>query len=318
MMKDLLRRSALVLSMLSCVALAVPTTAVAAGSRVPHWTRPVSIDPDGRGFLEVSCPTSTFCIAVDYVGKYLTFDGTTWSSPQNIAPKVWTSAVSCPTATFCMAATSAGSSAEAYTFDGTAWSDAGAIPNLVYAITGLSCPTVSFCEVLDGLANSAEYVAGTWSGTGKAKLPPSAGHLSCGAASFCLAGAYPGAVSVFRKHGWAANGRPFNDQYLTGISCTSRSYCLAIGNVGEASVYDGTGWTTFNSIRASLTDVSCVRPGLCVAIDGSSSYTLRRATWGAPIPVPHEQGVDMMRGISCVPGLFCAAVDKRGRAAIYQ
>jgi type IV pilus assembly protein PilY1 len=52
----------------------------------------------------VSCPSSSFCVAVDTLGNAVTFDGGVWSAPNKISP-LPLAAVSCPTATFCAAVT---------------------------------------------------------------------------------------------------------------------------------------------------------------------------------------------------------------------
>ena len=51
----------------------------------------------------VSCPTASFCAAVDESGYALTYDGSSWSKPVSIEPSGAPGAVSCPTASFCAA-----------------------------------------------------------------------------------------------------------------------------------------------------------------------------------------------------------------------
>src|SRR5664280_2530649 len=63
------------------------------------------IDPRHGRPVAVSCPTATFCAAVDSQGAALTFNGTTWTPPITIGNDYyggWAS-VSCPSASFCMA-----------------------------------------------------------------------------------------------------------------------------------------------------------------------------------------------------------------------
>jgi hypothetical protein len=57
----------------------------------------------------VSCPTRTFCVAVDLDGDAFAYNGKAWSSGANIDPLNQTSnpdglgSVSCTTTTFCAA-----------------------------------------------------------------------------------------------------------------------------------------------------------------------------------------------------------------------
>ncbi len=69
------------------------------------WTTPDLVD--SAGFASVSCSASTRCIAVDYSGAALNFDGTTWSAPEAVTYAPLTS-VSCPTSTLCVAVDSSG------------------------------------------------------------------------------------------------------------------------------------------------------------------------------------------------------------------
>lgn len=68
------------------------------------WSPAQQVDP-GEWMLSVSCPTESFCIAVDDRGDALTFNGSIWSAPAQIDPmKHILTAVSCPSESFCAAA----------------------------------------------------------------------------------------------------------------------------------------------------------------------------------------------------------------------
>jgi hypothetical protein len=81
-------------------------------------------DPRAGVLDSVSCPTASFCAAVDGTGYTFTWNGTSWSRP------VWSAtspadphggaltSVSCPTARFCVAVDGDG---EALTWNGHAW-----------------------------------------------------------------------------------------------------------------------------------------------------------------------------------------------------
>lgn len=61
-------------------------------------------DVHGVSYLaSVSCPSASFCVAVDWGGRALTYDGSSWSVPLTIDPGHALSSVSCPSELFCAA-----------------------------------------------------------------------------------------------------------------------------------------------------------------------------------------------------------------------
>src|SRR5664280_410244 len=98
-------RSRRVALLIVAVSLLAPAGASASGG----WSAPASIDTVANPDLtSVSCATPTFCVAVDWAGNALAYNGTSWSSPVQVDPNprfgqdILTS-VSCPTSTFCRA-----------------------------------------------------------------------------------------------------------------------------------------------------------------------------------------------------------------------
>jgi hypothetical protein len=68
------------------------------------WSQPSSIDASGGGLNAVSCPSSSFCVAVDSNANALTFNGCKWSQSSSIDAKGGgLNAVSCPSSSFCVA-----------------------------------------------------------------------------------------------------------------------------------------------------------------------------------------------------------------------
>ena len=79
-----------------CVSVAGSDAVSYNGSR---WSSPVSIDPAGGSLESVSCPTQSFCVAVDYLGNALTYNGSGWSSPAKIDSSGVLASVSCAPST---------------------------------------------------------------------------------------------------------------------------------------------------------------------------------------------------------------------------
>lgn len=113
------------------------------GSR---WTVPRVIDPTGQGVLSVSCPTSTFCLAVTQTGQAVVWNGIRWMSPVTLTDQALVSA-SCPEAGFCIAV---GTGASVAQFDhqwvlrplpaATEWG----------GLDGVSCASANFCLAVSG------------------------------------------------------------------------------------------------------------------------------------------------------------------------
>ena len=54
-----------------------------AAASTAGWSQGTLIDASGS-LTSVSCPTASFCAAVDYDGDVLTYNGSSWSSPESI------------------------------------------------------------------------------------------------------------------------------------------------------------------------------------------------------------------------------------------
>jgi hypothetical protein len=58
---------------------------------------------DASGLTGVSCPTATFCRAVDSIGRVFGFNGVTWSTGTQIDAGHAFTSISCPTMAYCVA-----------------------------------------------------------------------------------------------------------------------------------------------------------------------------------------------------------------------
>ena len=83
------------------------------------WSEGTPIDPSQGYLSSISCPTANFCVTVDFHGNVFTYNGSSWSSPDNIDPGTSFMAVSCPSASFCAAVDFTG---HALTYNGSSWS----------------------------------------------------------------------------------------------------------------------------------------------------------------------------------------------------
>jgi hypothetical protein len=159
----------------------------------------------------VSCPSATFCAAVDYGPNVLTFNGTSWSKPFAIDPGSYLQAVSCASASFCVAIDRKGN---AFTFRGSTWSaPVNADPNGLTMGEGgiswpvVSCPASNFCAAVDGGGGSVVTFDGdSWSAPltiDSAAVNSVSGpvlkflmSVACLSAGFCVAGDSTGDVFI--------------------------------------------------------------------------------------------------------------------------
>ena len=66
-------------------------------------TEPPLSGTDASGLTSVSCPTTTFCRAVDSLGRVFGWNGTAWSAGTLIDNGHALTSVSCPTVSYCVA-----------------------------------------------------------------------------------------------------------------------------------------------------------------------------------------------------------------------
>jgi hypothetical protein len=277
--------------------------------------------------LGVSCPTITWCAAVDGAGNVITYSNGSWSAPHlvNTDGEGFTG-ISCPTTTFCMAV----SYLNGYTiYNGTSWSPMTMTPSGIGGgLWGVSCSSPTFCGIeSDDFGDTAYYINGVWSqppsssdgegingiGLGQGSTP-----VSC-VGTFCMY-VSNGGYSQTSNDGTdlsAPMAIPGQTGYLTSsVSCTSATYCVAV-NTGAytAAVWNGSGWTETTSFGSTsslgLNAVSCVGTS-CAAVDDESVYSSAGgALWSGATPFDTTGEPTVL---SCATQTFCVSGDTSGYA----
>jgi hypothetical protein len=87
-------------------------TSVSIRGAANGWSPEQSIDPRG-GLDSISCPTTSFCLAADDGGAVMAWNGSTWTTPDQVIPAATEytglgTTASCPTIQFCMVMNSDG------------------------------------------------------------------------------------------------------------------------------------------------------------------------------------------------------------------
>ena len=207
-----------------------------------------------QGLYSVSCPTTTWCMAVGPSTTHdtLAFDGTSWSIaaplPQDLVPN----GVSCSSPSACEAVgwqntTSGTAPADAH-WNGSVWTlqPTAPLPGLpVSWFQGVSCLSASFCSAVGAQGGYDLYLdyytlGELWGGTSWT-APPTGGSsgsdlmdVSCAAANSCQAVGYTqeGARTLaWSGSGWQYEPNPASANYsvLDGVSCPTTISCMAVG-----------------------------------------------------------------------------------------
>lgn len=245
----------------------------------------------GGAGVAVSCPSATFCAAVDGFGGASTYNGTTWHATSGLAYGF--GSVSCASATFCMASGVANSvpvgtrgstvsdNGATFRYDGSTWSSPVAVDPIGGGAGSVSCPVVGFCAEVAAGMDASVLSNGTWS--------------------------------------FSSYVDNFNVSVRPAVSCVSTTYCLAVNNAGDVLTYNGTTWSTPISIDGGggLAAVSCASTTFCVAVSASGDYVAYNgAGWSLPQAI--DAGGDGFVAISCPTAAFCMALDYRGRSLTYN
>ena len=286
----------------------------------------------------VSCSSPTSCTVLSVAGEsnppsptvLARWDGATWTGTATDAASP-TTALSCPGPADCTAT----GDGVAQRFDGTAWTatelPSGTSPGEIFS--AVSCASDDHCVAVGTgwtlrtpdqgpllTPNAQRYDGEGWSAedAGAAILS----HVSCGSPTSCMA-AGSDLGSVWTRHrdgdGWRTLPTVTGPLVggLSGLSCPTASWCLMTTSSysgGGDQAWTWTGGSTWTPIAVlpdrtgSVTAVSCVAPGECVAVSNWIGPAAHRLAGGAWTPVPLD-GLDLS-GIARFDDVACTATDE--------
>ena len=292
----------------------------AAVNTAPGWSQGRLIDPLRGGPNSVSCPTVSFCAAVDKSGNVLTYDGSSWSKPVSIDANPVSIdsgglfSVSCPTASFCAAVDYAGA---VLTYDGSSWSSPDPIDPNGGNLNFVSCPTASFCAAVDGNGYVLTYNGSSWSQPVSVEEAYSFLSVSCPTAGFCAA-VGGGDVLTYDGSAWSKSvSIDANGDGILSISCPTASFCAAVDNRGDVLTYDGSAWSKSVEHRHErgrrgirlLPDGELLRRG---GQEGQRPHLRRQLV----VETSQHRRERWRTDLRLLPdGEFCAAVDNRGTSS---
>jgi tripartite motif-containing protein 71 len=269
----------------------------------------------------VSCPTSTYCVAVGHYRKSsgqwgtlsAVWSGGAWTLPSTPNPEGWVEGsiddVSCMSTTNCIAggsyvATGGSVKPMILKWNGTSWSFQAPARTTGY-IYGLSCASASFCMAV-GMGPAGERWDGTKWITSTPPDPPEIEgsflyDVSCASESSCTAvGATRRAPRWF---GWAVtwNGTKWmldstthdaeRREEMFAVSCLALSGCAGVGSYnGEVYPFVETRDDVYTTAPSGVTSSKATLNGSLNPDGVSATYKFeygKTQSYGSSVPVPN-------------------------------
>lgn len=220
----------------------------------------------------VSCPTVTFCAAVDSSGGASTFDGKHWSQPTLVNTE---------------------------------------LPGFFVGLVSVSCTVTpsDFCAAIDDRGYAETYDGVSWSPPVHIDSNGGTTMVSCATASFCEAVDNFGDVVTYDGTGWSSPVQIDSSDGLPTVSCPSTTYCVAGDDDGTVVTYNGSSWSAPDAIdTTAIVALSCVTvpTTFCAASDGKHAITYNGTAWSAPVEL--HGGIYPVQSISCASATYCEAV----------
>ena len=271
---------------------------------------------DSSQLTAISCTSSAFCQAVDASGGVIAYNGTTWSAPSAVSTQDLTS-ISCASPTSCLAGAVDGS---IFSWNGTSWSVGQSVSP--YSLRAVSCPSPSFCMVVDSAGEAFSFNGTTWSAAATVSQD-ALSAVSCATTTSCVAtGVMTGGSNVFQWNGttWSSAADLGGLNEVIDVSCPSASTCSAVDDHGNAYVASSGVWSASQTLEAGglMTAESCDSGTHCVAM----SFAGFSYTWTGPSPSSWtpDGRVDVPAGaltsISCGSPTSCVTVSSDGTAFV--
>lgn len=274
---------------------------------------------DANGFNSVSCISNTFCVAGDNSGDVISFNGSSWNTPQDIGGEL--NSISCSSISTCTAIDSGGTSWQwqAGNSFGNPWNP---ISLGEQSLSSISCPSSSFCMAVNILGDASEFNGASW------QAPVNIDQyglmsVSCTSSSFCVAVDIDGYAFFWNGTSWSSPSAANPDYMIDSISCVATSFCMSVGS--KPVEWNGTSWSYpavgTPTVLTSWRSVSCTSVSFCQAVDWKgNAYLWNGSAWSSnnTIDINNE-----LTSVSCVfnsqtVSQFCAATDDKGNALIYD
>ncbi len=197
----------------------------------------------------ISCPTTTFCAAVDNGGYAFIYSAGSWSAGQQIY-------------------TNGGSSTAI--LNGTVSAE----------INAVSCANPNFCIALDNGGTINTYSDGVWSSSQQVDNSGTWVAVSCAPTEFCVGVDASGSALIYSGGSWSAGQRidtgPNGYGVLNSASCPTTGFCVVADQTGNVLNYASGTWSPPQPIykRGGL-NISCVTANFCMGISDGTVFEYR-------------------------------------------
>jgi len=282
---------------------------------------------------EISCPSSSFCAAVDGAGRVLTSIDPSGGGPDwTITPSSpFLTDVSCPSPSFCAGVGG--------TFIFTSTDPAGGAgtwtPTMVDTGTGsgilesISCPSASLCIADDDAGNVFTSTdpaggAGTWT-RANVDGTKGLGSITCPSPSLCVTidssgDAISSSEPTAGAGAWQTATVSGSPPQPASVSCPSTTLCVAVkGAPGEAFTStdptSGAPWASV-VIPGIPEAVSCPSISLCLAVGQAGTLDVSTDPAAGAWTSTEIDGGQQLRSIDCASSSLCVAGDAVGNVVI--
>ncbi len=230
-----------------------------------------------NGFDAVSCPTSSFCMAIDALGNTFRLGGGSWTAVSKLGFLSSTLSdlqVSCVSTQFCLAAVpGSGTDEDYYTYNGLNWSAASVLESTGAVESGLSCTSTMFCVAADTSDNTLKFNGTTWTSPqhqGSGTTLNDQFSVSC-AGTFCLEDSFEDGSTYLTSDGttWSPGANLKDPDTGNGAggptACTSSTMCVVVDLSGIGNTY-------------ALPDTLATQPSLTGSAVAGSTISLSKGT----------------------------------------
>ncbi|WP_196073286.1 hypothetical protein [Nakamurella alba] len=207
------------------------------------------------------------------------FDGLNWTDDQILPMVHYPTDVSCTSTSFCMAINRQGNTAvdrgTGWTDAGTIGATAGDITS-VECVSATRC--YATIDAFPDGGGVVTWNGTSWSAPVELSAAGGVIAISCPDAGFCVAVGQEdddntGYAAYFEDTVWsAAIALPSSTLGVAGVSCASRTFCGVTDDLGQVSTFNGATWSTpvkVGSADATTNAISCWAIGSCAATNGS-------------------------------------------------
>jgi len=279
---------------------------------------------------DVSCPSPTWCMAVDGAGDARTFTGSSRGSPVRVTQPTLDGgfrggdglrSVSCTSTDFCLASGQNG----VFVYRSGTWST---LAGDSAQFGEVECSSPTMCLLVERGSSRTARFDGTSITTARASTGLFAiDSMSCVSTTFCMATGETNTavVKVLRWDGstWHQMTASTGGAEILSLSCPSTQFCLAVTSWAGYLTFNGTSWSSahgYSTTAFNPVQVSCTASTFCWAVGQDYSWgSWNGHGWSLHLTDHLVAGNDYaLLAMDCGAPSLCVVTDTFGRYARYS